>query len=68
MKKALACTMFLGVVFSQPAADAKGPEPVNDDRLANGGDLDKVYFSAGLNHETHGLFGSLCSVLSPTCP
>jgi uncharacterized protein (TIGR03118 family) len=35
---------------------------------ASGGDLDKVYFSAGLNHETHGLFGSLCSVLSPTCP
>jgi uncharacterized protein (TIGR03118 family) len=27
---------------------------------ANGGDLDKVYFTAGLDHETHGLFGSLC--------
>jgi uncharacterized protein (TIGR03118 family) len=35
---------------------------------ANGGDLDKVYFTAGLNGETHGLFGSLCSVLSPKCP
>jgi uncharacterized protein (TIGR03118 family) len=34
----------------------------------NGGDIDKVYFSAGLNGETHGLFGSLCSVQSPKCP
>ena len=33
-----------------------------------GGDIDKVYFTAGLNGETHGLFGSLCSVQSPTCP
>jgi uncharacterized protein (TIGR03118 family) len=35
---------------------------------ANGGDPGKVYFTAGLNHETHGLFGSLCSVQSPKCP
>jgi uncharacterized protein (TIGR03118 family) len=27
-----------------------------------GGDLTKVYFTAGLFHETHGLFGSLASV------
>jgi uncharacterized protein (TIGR03118 family) len=36
----------------------------------NGGDVDKVYFTAGLMHETHGLFGSLthCSGQPPTCP
>jgi uncharacterized protein (TIGR03118 family) len=33
-----------------------------------GGDIDKVYFTAGPNGETHGLFGVLCSVSSPTCP
>ena len=35
---------------------------------ANGGDADKVYFTAGPFGETHGLFGSLCSVQSSTCP
>jgi uncharacterized protein (TIGR03118 family) len=35
---------------------------------AAGGDLDKVYFTAGPFGETHGLFGSLCSVQSSTCP
>ena len=35
---------------------------------ANGGDPDKVYFTAGPFGETHGLFGSLCSVQSSTCP
>jgi uncharacterized protein (TIGR03118 family) len=35
---------------------------------ANGGDIDKVYFSAGPNGETHDLFGVLCSFASPTCP
>jgi uncharacterized protein (TIGR03118 family) len=34
----------------------------------NGGDSDKVYFTAGPFGETHGLFGSLCSVQSSTCP
>jgi uncharacterized protein (TIGR03118 family) len=32
-----------------------------------GGDTDKVYFTAGLMRETHGLFGSICSVQSSTC-
>ena len=31
-----------------------------------GGDIDKVYFTAGPNGETHGLFGVLCS--APPCP
>jgi uncharacterized protein (TIGR03118 family) len=35
---------------------------------ANGGAADKVYFTAGPFGETHGLFGSLCSVQSSTCP
>jgi len=35
---------------------------------ANGGDPDKVYFTAGPFGETHGLFGFLCSVQSSTCP
>ena len=35
---------------------------------ANGGDADKVYFTAGPFGETHGLFGFLCSVQSSTCP
>ena len=35
---------------------------------ANGGDADKVYFTAGPFGETHGFFGSLCSVQSSTCP
>jgi uncharacterized protein (TIGR03118 family) len=33
---------------------------------ASGGDIDKVYFTAGPNGETHGLFGVLCS--APPCP
>ena len=33
-----------------------------------GGDIDKIYFTAGPNGETHGLFGVLCSVSSSTCP
>jgi uncharacterized protein (TIGR03118 family) len=32
----------------------------------NGGDADKVYFTAGLDHEQHGLFGSLSSVAAGT--
>jgi uncharacterized protein (TIGR03118 family) len=32
----------------------------------NGGDANKVYFTAGLFHETHGLFGSLTSVAAGT--
>jgi uncharacterized protein (TIGR03118 family) len=35
---------------------------------STGGDIDKVYFTAGPNRESHGLFGVLCSVASPTCP
>lgn len=31
----------------------------------NGGDLDKIYFSAGLNDEVNGLFGSLAAVPVP---
>jgi uncharacterized protein (TIGR03118 family) len=32
----------------------------------NGGDADKVYFTAGLDHEAHGLFGSLTPVAAGT--
>jgi hypothetical protein len=32
----------------------------------NGGDPSKVYFTAGLDHEQHGLFGSLTSVAAGT--
>ena len=34
----------------------------------NGGDLDKVYFTAGLMRETHGLFGSISICSDSTCP
>jgi uncharacterized protein (TIGR03118 family) len=45
-------------------------EPIQIDGLwalkvgngGNGGDADKVYFTAGLDHEHHGLFGSLSPV------
>jgi len=32
----------------------------------NGGDLDKLYFTAGLNDEANGLFGSLEVPIPPT--
>jgi hypothetical protein len=49
-------------------------EPIQIDGLwalkvgngANGGDANKVYFTAGLIHETHGLFGSLTPVAEGT--
>jgi hypothetical protein len=49
-------------------------EPIQIDGLwalkvgngANGGDANKVYFTAGLFHETHGLFGSLTPVAEGT--
>jgi uncharacterized protein (TIGR03118 family) len=49
-------------------------EPIKIDGLwalkvgngANGGDADKVYFTAGLFGETHGLFGSLAPVAKGT--
>ena len=49
-------------------------EPIQIDGLwalkvgngGNGGDATKVYFTAGLDHEQHGLFGSLTSVAPGT--
>jgi len=49
-------------------------EPIQIDGLwalkvgngGNGGDANKVYFTAGLFHETHGLFGSLTPVAEGT--
>jgi uncharacterized protein (TIGR03118 family) len=49
-------------------------EPVQIDGLwalkvgngGNGGDAEKIYFTAGLDHEAHGLFGSLTPVAAGT--
>jgi len=56
-----------------PLTDPDG-EPIQIDGLwalkvgngGNGGDANLVYFTAGLFHETHGLFGSLTSVAPGT--
>lgn len=58
--------------FFGPMKDAAGA-PLFIDGLwglifgngANGGDVDKLYFTAGPNNETHGLLGSLQPVVTP---